>query len=394
MLRKRTLKCFVALFLAIAIVFASSYTPATTKSFAATISELEEEKAKLEAERNEILVKINALKDDINKQQEYLDELQKDIDNLQGQIDTMNLTVTKYNDEIKAIENEISGTQSEIESKYELLKKRLKALYMAGEASTLEIILNCESIMDFAEKTSMIKAVTKHDTKLMKELYDSISSIVNQKNLLEKYKVDVLEDKKELETSREELAKLYEEADKVMKELNDNKGLLDHNHDELSYEIYGIEADIEAEQKAQEEAAGGAPEVDESYTGSGSFIWPCPGYTYLSSYWGDGRNHKGIDIAGYNIYGAPIVAADSGVVTWAVASGWGQGYGLSVFIDHQNGYTTRYAHMSNMIVSYGQYVTQGQIIGYVGSTGDSTGPHLHYEIRYDGVPTDPMQFYS
>jgi len=393
LLRKRTFKCFVSIILAVALIFASSYTPAV-KTFADTISELEDKKAQLEAERNEILNKINALKDDINKQQEYLDELQKDIDNLQGQIDTMNLTVTKYNDEIKAIENEISGTQAEINNKYELLKKRLKALYMAGEASTLEIILNCTSMMDFAEKTSMIKAVTKHDTKLMKELYDQISSIVDQKKLLEKYKTEVLDDKAELETSREELAKLYEEADKVMKELNDNKGLLDHDHSELSYEIYGIEADIEAEQKAQEEANGGPPEENDDYSGTGSFIWPCPGYTYLSSYWGDGRNHKGIDIAGYNIYGAPIVAADSGVVTWAVASGWGQGYGLSVFIDHQNGYTTRYAHMSNMIVSYGQYVTQGEIIGYVGSTGDSTGPHLHYEIRLDGVPMDPMQFYS
>lgn len=393
MLKKKTLKSVSALVMAFVLIFVSSYVP-PVKSFAATIAELENEKAALEAQRSEINSKLSELRGNIEKQQEYLDELKKSIDNLQSQIDTMNETIEKYDSEIKSIESQISGTENEISEKYELLKSRLRALYMAGEASTLEIILNCKSIMDFAEKTAIIKAVTEHDTKLMSELYSKISSIVDKKKLLEEYKTAASADKAKLETSSKELSDLYEEADKVMKSLSEDKNDLDNQHYHLSSDIYAVEEDIKALQKEQEEEAGGPPEEDPDYVGTGSFIWPCPGYTYLTSYWGDGRNHKGIDIAQYGIYGAAIVAADSGVVTWAVSSGWGQGYGLSVFIDHQNGYSTRYAHMSRMIVSYGQYVSQGEIIGYVGSTGDSSGPHLHYEIRYNGVAMDPMQFYS
>lgn len=132
-----------------------------------------------------------------------------------------------------------------------------------------------------------------------------------------------------------------------------------------------------------------------SGTATGSLTWPTPRFTWLSSYWGDGRGHKGIDIAGASIYGTSIVAADGGIVKSVNRyDSWGGGYGYYVVIDHGNNYTTMYAHCSKVSVQEGQKVTKGQCIAKVGSTGDSSGPHLHFEIRYQGTALDPMKFYN
>lgn len=130
--------------------------------------------------------------------------------------------------------------------------------------------------------------------------------------------------------------------------------------------------------------------------GNGLFTWPAPGVTTITSPFGErwGKMHKGIDISGYEAFGKPIVAATDGTVTQAVHSGWGGGYGLSVYIDHGNGYSSRYGHCSKVLVNKEDHVQKGQIIAYIGSSGDSTGPHLHFEIRKNGVPINPQQFFK
>lgn len=130
--------------------------------------------------------------------------------------------------------------------------------------------------------------------------------------------------------------------------------------------------------------------------GDGLFTWPTPGVTTITSPFGArwGKVHKGIDISGYEAYGKVIVATADGVVTQAVHSGWGGGYGLCVYIDHSNGYSSRYGHCSKVLVNKGDHVQKGQIIAYIGSSGDSTGPHLHFEIRKNGVPINPQPFFK
>lgn len=127
---------------------------------------------------------------------------------------------------------------------------------------------------------------------------------------------------------------------------------------------------------------------------SGNFIWPLPHTHSISSYmeWRWGRMHNGIDIAGGGDYGQPIIAADGGTVTWSGNDGGG--YGNYVMIDHGNGYMTVYGHASSLAVSTGEYVSQGQTIAYVGSTGNSTGPHLHFEIRLNGAYQNPLDYVS
>ena len=130
----------------------------------------------------------------------------------------------------------------------------------------------------------------------------------------------------------------------------------------------------------------------------GDYIWPCPGFYDVSARYydaGTGGLHGGIDIAGDGICGACIVAADNGTVssTWYADAGWGGGYGIYCVIDHSDGKSTLYAHMSTIAVAPGQQIAQGQVIGYVGSTGDSTTPHLHFETWLWGVKYDPLSEY-
>jgi murein DD-endopeptidase MepM/ murein hydrolase activator NlpD len=363
--------------------------------FARTISEIQAEQNQLEAEKAQLDEQMSALQGDIDKQQEYLDTIIAQQQNLQSQIDGLNLQIDEYDAQILEIENSIADTQAEIEENTEVLKERLKAIYMMGEASTLEILLNCDSLLDFSEKTEFLQAVSEHDLELISNLKEDVDAVADDISTIETYKQTVSNNKNELDQKSKELSDLYEEGYKVMEELG-------MSQEELAAESYDIETQMEA--NADEISELQAPPIssDDSsiessgggYIGTGNFIWPCPGYTYLTSYWGDGRNHQGIDISEYGIYGADVVAADSGTVTWAVHSGWGGGYGLSVWIDHGNGYSTRYGHFSQTLVNVGDYVQQGQVIGRVGSTGDSSGPHLHFEIRYYDVAYDPMQWFS
>ena len=122
-----------------------------------------------------------------------------------------------------------------------------------------------------------------------------------------------------------------------------------------------------------------------------TFSWPAPTLWTLTSYWGDGRGHKGLDISGSGAWGEPIVASDAGYVC-DVSYGWSGGYGNYVDIDHGNGYVTRYAHCSDLCVEIGEPVAKGEIIAYVGSTGDSSGPHLHFEVIRWGEKRDPYPY--
>ncbi|MBQ4258404.1 MAG: peptidoglycan DD-metalloendopeptidase family protein [Clostridia bacterium] len=133
------------------------------------------------------------------------------------------------------------------------------------------------------------------------------------------------------------------------------------------------------------------PDGFEAGVQSGIFSWPAPTLWTITSYWGDGRGHKGMDISGSGAYGEPIVASDAGYVSW-VSYGWSGGYGNYVDIDHGNGYVTRYAHCSDLCVEIGEPVAKGEIIAYVGSTGDSSGPHLHFEVIRWGEKRDPYPY--
>lgn len=363
---------------------------------AASLSELQERQEALEEQQQAKAAELQALKEDRDQQQAYADALEEQMTNLENQIDNLNGQINSLNASITQKEGEISATQTEIEEDYDILRERLRAMYLAGEATTLQVILNSKNVVDFMQKAEVMQAITEHDTELIAGLREKLESIQEEKDAIEQERAQTAQAKEDLDAKSRELSAMVEESHRVLAELNANVVETNSENNELARRLAEADAAVDqwyADYYASLPSNDTTNSASGGYASTGNFTWPVPGYTYLTSYWGDGRNHKGIDIAGSGIYGKPIVAADSGKVIQAVHSGWGGGYGLCVYLDHGNGYSTRYGHMSQVLVNVGDVVQKGQVIGYVGSTGDSSGPHLHFEIRINGVAQDPMQWF-
>ena len=259
---------------------------------------------------------------------------------------------------------------------------------------------------DLLDKSYLITQISQSDAEIVERLNTKMDSIRSEKEEIESDKNDLLDQKAKLETKMNELDALQLEYDSTLAQLEeDERELLNKKNsnqaerEDLSSQLTQAEADLAAQIAAQwAYTSDPTPDVTNyidpySYVSSGSgYCWPAPQCSLITSYWGDDRGHKGVDLATYgSAYGLPIVAAQCGTVTIANNSDeWGDGWGYYIQIDHGNGYATLYAHCSSVIVSVGQYVERGQLIGYIGNTGNSYGAHLHFECWYNGVRYDPM----
>ena len=380
------------------------------QTFAATLDELKQQQSQLEQEQKENQQKLDDLKADQSKQQEYKDALDAQVQNLQSQIDALNAQIGELDASISEKDDAIAEKQRSIDSDVETLKERLCAIYMLGDASTLEIILQSESVIDMAQKVELLNMITEHDTKMIQQLAADMEEIAAEKAEIESEKEQVSAARTELDSRRTDLAAVQAEADRVLRELTASVASVQQEQEEIAARKAAADkavddwlADYYAQQKAQQaqqnggSSGGGSSTGSGGYVSTGNFTWPCPGFTRITTQfneWTYGGYHHGTDIAstgGRSIYGAPIVAADSGRV---IRAGWDNSYGNCVYIDHGGGYVTRYAHASSLAVSYGQTVTKGQTIAYVGNTGDSFGAHLHFEVILNGVRQNPMNYFS
>ena len=375
------------------------------EAIAASLTELQQEQAKLEQEQEENDAKLASLKEDQSKQQEYKDALDAQMQNLQSQIDGLNAQINGLDASIEEKNTAIAEKQKNIDEDVETLKERLCAIYMMGDASTLEILLQSESVIDMAQKVELLNIITEHDTKLIAQLTADMESIADEKAEIESEKEQVAAARTELESKGSELASVQAEAERVLEELNQSVASVQAESDRIAEEKAQASAEIDqwwkdyyAQLAAQNNSSSGSSGGSSSgsigsggYVSTGNFTWPVPGFTNISCGYSSG--HKAIDISGggRTIYGTPIVAADSGKVVTAT---YHYSYGNYVMIDHGGGYSTLYAHASSLAVSAGQTVTKGQTIAYVGSTGNSTGPHLHFEVRVNGNRQNPFNWFS
>lgn len=357
----------------------------TTVALAAeSLEELREKQERLEVQKEINDQRLEELEKAAEEKAIYRDELNQRIEDIQTEIDVLRTGIDNLNLELSRLEERISGKQAQIEKSRDLLKARIRALYVTGEPSTVQVILNSRSLVEVTQKTRLLRAVTKRDRMLIEQLNGQIKAIEGDLKKINEDRDLLSQRKKALESKNAELLELYQEAQALAANAEDRQfgvqsianmldGQMQENEDaiaRLEIEIYGRR-------------------ISGDQTGTGSFVWPMPGYTCLTCNFGDG-GHRGIDIAGGDIYGKPVVAADGGTVLYA---GWNDSYGYCVFIDHGNGYETRYAHMSELAVETGDVLEQSQIAGYVGSTGNSTGPHLHFETIYYGELQNPMSFF-
>ncbi|NLJ30901.1 MAG: peptidoglycan DD-metalloendopeptidase family protein [Clostridiales bacterium] len=380
---------------------------------ATTLSSLQQQQNQLKKQQEENAAKLKSLKSDKEKKQEYKDTLDAQVQTVQNQINVLNKQISAYDNDILEREKQISAKQAAITENTQKLKERLHALYLTGEASSLEIVLNAKNIVDLADKTEALRAITAHDTALINALKSDMAAVKTEKETIEANREKVAASKVSLDAKRKEISSLVTETNKVIAEINSDVADAQKQKTELAAQSEKLDAAVDqwyknyyAEQ-AKKKASGGTSGSGSTSTGGsggyvskGNFTWPVPGVYTMSRGFGDtsmGSFHKGIDIAGSGIYGKAIVAADSGRV---IMAGWGNygtgygGYGNVVAIDHGGGYSTLYGHCSSVAVSTGQLVTKGQVIAYVGSTGQSTGPHLHFEVRVNGVAKNPMNWFG
>ena len=370
-----------------------------------TASQIKNEIAQLEKESAALEKEIKKLQGQINKQAELKAAVESKIRNLQKQIDICNNAINDINAKIKENDAEIEALEEEIAKDKLAFQKRLRAIYMSNTGSNLQILLGAESFADFLYLAQLTASISARDQRLMENLAANIEDLEK----IQAENKEMLEEQVEIKkTVAEKQAQLEKESASIQSIINS----IDKDQSELEADNKKLEADIKAYQKelASMTSSGGTSFV---YDG-GDFLWPVPGYYTISAYFQSNDSvhrghHNGIDIAGSGISGKKIVAISDGVVIKTVNSckhnygkssscGCGGGFGNYVRINHgtKDGktYVVTYAHMKKTAVSAGTTVKKGQTIGYVGTTGWSTGYHLHLGIAVNGVWKNPMNYYK
>ncbi len=391
-----------------------------------TLNDLDEQLDKVKDDKSAAQKKAKELSDAMEEIEakmvrvtNEIDAIDQEIKPIQERIDTISDEITRLVTVIQQHEKNIEQKEIEFNQLFEMLKQRLRALYIAGDASALEVLLTSSDVSDFLNRFELVKGVAEHDSNLMKQVKTLVEQIKDLKASLESQKAVQEQLKEEAEVRKAELdakkAQAQERKDELTADQEKYEKLIEESN-ELIKKLTNEENDIIAEYIKNENAldaidnqiknvihssgsssnvttGGSASNVS---TGSGSkigMIWPVQGCsTYISSGYGPrwGKIHRGIDITGGGIYGKNVVAAASGKVILALNTT--TGYGRYVIVDHGNGVATLYGHCSQLKVSVGDYVSQGQTIALVGSTGNSTGPHLHFEVRINGERVNPMNY--
>ena len=409
----------------------------TTVSAEDSISDLEQQLQQLEQESQKYQKILDDTKSDIAEKEEYKSALVSKVQVLDEKIAVTREKISSLNDDIKEKQDAYDKGLSEVEDQFDALANRLRILYMSGNATDLEIIFGAKDFSDLIDKMELVKSLANSDKELISEIQTKLNELSTKKEALEADKKDLETQQASLKSDQDEFNKLISDNDEILKNLYASNSEAQNSLESAALQSDEIEAKISQYYAAQKAAAERAAQASQSSSGSSSssssssssgssssgssssgsssvivpsgsgFAWPTPGFVSLSSEWFEDRevyNHGGIDIAGAGIMGTPVVAAADGTVVatnsscthnWgkSYSCGCGGGYGNYVMISHAGGKMTVYGHLTSLTVSSGQSVSRGQVIGYVGSTGNSTGPHLHYECRLNGVRYNPMSEY-
>ena len=370
--------------------------------FAGSFEENTRSKSELQKRKKQLSEELKQASSKVNKEAKNKDSLDKQVKVVQEQIDVLNAYINNLDKDISILREQISELNNEIHEKVETLKKSLVLIYKAGDASTLDIVLGAKDFEDFLDKADIVKSVSKSINNAIEDLKNDLKNVESKESKINQIKKDQEVERVNLEKSREVLQNLLDESEKLLNDLQNSEKEVKKAIDQNDAQMKVIDAEIQKyydnQRKAQSQQPANANVPVQLR--KGGFIWPVPGYKTISSGFSDTQNrshaHGAIDIAGRAIYGANIVASASGKVimvnTIVDSNGkGGGGYGKFVVIDHGNGVSTLYGHMSSVAVSKGQSVSQGQVIGNVGNTGFSTGPHLHFEYRVNGVRRNPLE---
>ncbi len=369
-------KSFVIILLAMTLISAF---PAKAGG---SIADLRYKQQQIENEIKEIRQKANALKGEKKSIESEIKILDSELRALTLETEKQEVQKQEINMRIADSEQKINNLTSEIDLNNEILEERLRVMYMNGTGGYLEIILNAENLIDALTRVDMIQLIVKSDVELLKEINDQKLEVEQLKAEQETKRLELTAVINELNLMQNEVISASRSKENYMASLQNNIEEIIRQEAAMEEQSKQIEKDILAAQRAVEYAGG-------------VMSWPVPGQYRITSEFG-GRvhpitgvwsTHGGTDIAAP--YGTAIVAANAGVVIYA---GYHYSYGNYIIIDHGGGIATLYGHCSKLLASNGQAVDKGEKIALIGSTGESTGNHLHFEVRVNGVRVQPMDY--
>lgn len=378
---------------------------------AASRSELNAQKDKIEQQIEAKEKQLAQLKADKAKQQEYLnalyqkvellqdkvDTLQKESDSLKSQIATVEQNIKDTEAEIDSIQAEIDKKQAEFDSTYDTYCQRLRAMYVSGHVSNLEVLLTSGDMSSILVRSQMISSVSEQDTEMLDDLIKQMEQIEKDKadleakrNQLNEDKTKLEADKKELDANLNEQKKVKAQYDAEVAECNKLIREIDSDTNDIKETIATSQKEIDAINDMLKQTYSSASTGSGTVSGNGKLSYPTSYRTISAGYpnYSNGSYHGGVDWPCPT--GTAVRAAGSGTVLSVKYLNYS--YGYHIIIDHGDGLSTLYAHNSELLVSAGQQVSKGQLIAKSGSTGNSSGPHVHFEVRVNGTQVNPLKY--
>ncbi len=344
-------------------------------------SDLEEEKASYDEQAAEALRKRDELQSRINTISEEKRILDEEADEAIANYNEKQAVLDETDSRIEENEEKLKTAEKDYKRKSDRLGKRVRDIYINGQISYLDVLFGAKDFSDFMTRMDLLKRIIQQDYDLVQAVLEEKTQIEAARRLLEQDKLVQEKQAGEAKAARDIKVEKQRKRQALIDKMETDKEVYDRQYDELMAASKQIEQMIRS--------SGYRMPV----SGSGTMIWPVGGTITSEFGWrthpifGTSRFHSGIDIGAD--YGTPICAAQSGTVTYA---GWISGYGNTVMIDHGGGIVTLYGHNQSVAVGVGQGVSQGDVIAYCGSTGNSTGPHCHFEVRQNGEPVSPHGF--
>lgn len=379
----------------IPIQASSASTEKVTEDAAPTksLQEAQDEKVQLEKALKEAQSTIEDLRDSKGDIESKVTELNQQLIDISARITDLENQLTAKSEDIQETKDELAGAKEREAQQYADMKVRIQFMYENGQTSYLEALLSSRNISEFLNSADYIAQIQSYDRQKLTEYQDTVESIVNLEAQLEQEYTDLEALKSTVESNKATVAAMMRQKESELADISGDIEDAQSDADYYAAEIQAQEELIAAIKRAEAEKAAAGVE-EHPYTG-GAFRWPCPSSTRVTSDYGTrvspmsgaSSNHKGIDIGASA--GADIIAAADGTVT---AASYSSAAGNYVMIDHGGGLYTVYMHASSLLVSPGQTVSAGDVIAKVGSTGISTGSHLHFGVSLNGSYVSPWSY--
>lgn len=369
----------LALWLAVLTLYGAMCFADTADDKRAELNDVRQRMERMQTRKEQARRKAESASAELSEVMGSLNELQAQANNLQKKSDTLQ---GKINDNQAKLEKK----QQEMQERMLIYRKRLRDIYINGQINYLDVLLGAKDFSDFSSRMYLLQKIISRDLELLEKLKQDAAEINSRKEQLAAEMKEIKATQTELEAKKAKVNKLREQRAYMLYKAQEEEQSSQEEYERL----LAISENIASMLRNMENSGGGAPA---GQGGTGQFMWPCNGP--ITSYYGwrthpifgTTKYHSGMDIAVDS--GTPIHAADSGTIVY---SGWLGGYGNCVMIDHGGGLVTLYAHNSALNVGEGQYVSKGAVVAYAGSTGYSTGPHCHFEVRLHGELTEPLNY--